>query len=103
MEVRPDDTEYRDYLLRKAQLQVDALQNEDALATLKPLLEPLAKDEFGQAACLVAYYAYKGLDRAKEAADVKQKGLAIVYYRTDEKGAQVEVTSETAKILATLP
>jgi hypothetical protein len=103
LEVVPDDLEYRDYLIRKAQLQVDSLLNEDALATLKPLLDPLVKDEFGQAACLVAYYAYKGLDRAKEAADVKQKGLAITFTRTDEKGNKVQVTSETGKILATLP
>jgi hypothetical protein len=103
MELVPDDLEYRDFLIRKAQLQVDSLQNEDALATLKPLLDPLAKDEFGQAACLVAYYADKGLDRSKDAADIKQKGLSITYTRTDEKGNQVQVTSETAKILATLP
>lgn len=103
LQVGPDDLEYRDFLIRKAQLQVDSLLNEDALATLKPLLDPLAKDEFGQAACLVAYYAWKGLDRAKEAADVKQKGLSITYTRADEKGNQVAVQSETAKILATLP
>jgi hypothetical protein len=99
----PDDLEYKDFLIRKAQLQVDSLLNEDALATLKPLLDPLAKDEFGQAACLIAYYANKGLDRSKEAAEMKQKGLSITYMRTDEKGNQVQVTSETAKILATLP
>jgi hypothetical protein len=103
IQIVPDDLEYKDYLIRKAQLQVDSLLNEDALATLKPLLDPLSKDEFGQAACLVAYYAYKGLDRSKEAADVKQKGLSITYTGTDEKGNQVLVTSETAKILATLP
>lgn len=101
--VGPDDLEYKDYLIRRAQLQVDSLQNEDALVTLKPLLDPLAKDEFGQAACLIAWYAYKGLDRSKEAADVKQKGLSIKYTATDENGNKVEVTSETAKILATLP
>jgi hypothetical protein len=103
LQVGPDDLEYKDFLIRKAQLQVDSLLNEDAIATLKPLLDPLSKDEFGQAACLVAYYAFKGLDRAKEAADAKQKGLSITYTRTDEKGNQVQVTSETAKILATLP
>jgi len=101
--VSPDDLEYKDYLIRKAQLQVDSLLNEDALVTLKPLLDPLSKDEFGQAACLVAYYAYKGLDRSKEATDVKQKGLGIKVTVKDENNNNVEVTTETANILATLP
>ncbi len=102
MNVAKDDFEYNDFLLRKAQLQVDALQYEDALATLKPFLEPLVKDAFGQAACLVAYYAYKGLNRYKEAADIKQKGLGILFYVEDEKGKKTEVQSETARILASL-
>lgn len=102
MNVMKEDFEYNDFLIRKAQLQVDALQYDDALITLKPLIEPLAKDEFGQAACLVAYYAYKGLNRNKEAADVRQKGLSIVFTVTDEKGAKVQVQSETARILAGL-
>jgi hypothetical protein len=102
MSVAKDDFEYGDFLLRKAQLQVDALQYEDALVTLKPLLEPLAKDEFGQSACLVAYYAYKGLNRHKEAADIRQKGLGIQFFVEDEKGKKTEVQSETARILASL-
>ncbi len=102
MEVAKDDLEYNDLLVRKAQLQVDALQYEDAVATVKPLLEPLVKDEFGQAGCLVAYYAYKGLNRNKEASDVRQKGLGIVFTGTDAKGNKVEVQSETARILSSL-
>jgi hypothetical protein len=101
--VGSEDLEYKDYLIRKAQLQVDSFLNEDALVTLKPLLDPLSKDEFGQAACLVAYYAYKGLDRSKEAADMKQKGLGIKITVKDENDNKVEVTSETANILSTLP
>jgi hypothetical protein len=102
MSMVKDDFEYNDFLIRKAQLQVDALQYEDALATLKPLLEPLVKDEFGQAACLVAYYANKGLNRSKEAADARQKGLGILFFVEDEKGKKTEVKSETARIFASL-
>jgi hypothetical protein len=102
MDVMKDDREYRDVLIRKAQLQVDALQYEDALATVKPLLEPLAKDEFGQASCLVAYFAYKGLNRFKEAADIRQKGLSIVFTGYDTSGNKVVVETETARILAGL-
>lgn len=102
MNVAKDDLEYNDVLIRKAQLQVDALQYDDALATLKPLLEPLAKDEFGQAACLVAYYAYKGLNRHKEAEDIKQRGLGIVFTGNDKNGNKAVVESETARILKSL-
>jgi hypothetical protein len=102
MTIARDDLEYGDFLIRKAQLQVDALQYEDALATLKPLLEPLQKDDFGQTACLVAWYAYKGLNRTKEAADIRQRGLSIVFYGEDDKGNKVVVPSETARILASL-
>jgi len=102
MSVARDDLEYGDFLIRKAQLQADALLYEDALATVKPLLEPLVKDEFGQAACLVAYYAYRGLNRSKEAAETRQKGLGIKFYGVDEKSNKVAVESETARILAGL-
>lgn len=105
MSVTKDDLEYKDFLIRKAQLQVDALQYEDALATLKPLLEPLSKDEFGQAACLIAYYAYKGLNRNKEASETRQKGLSFVLVLSDAKGNKVEVQpkeTEAGKILAGL-
>jgi hypothetical protein len=102
MSVAKDDMEFGDFLLRKAQLQVDALEYEDALATLKPLLEPLAKDEFGQAACLVAYYAYKGLNRGRDASEIKQRGLGITFLGEDDKGNKVVVESETARILAGL-
>jgi hypothetical protein len=73
------DLEYGDLLVRKAQIQMDTFQCEDALATISPLLEPLAKDEFGQAACLVAYYAYRGLNRNKEASEMRQKALSIAF------------------------
>jgi Tfp pilus assembly protein PilZ len=102
MNVVKDDLEYGDFLVRKAQLQVDSLQYEDALATVRPLLEPLAKDEFGQAACLVTYYADTGLNRNKEAADARQKGLGIQFFTEDENGKKVETQSETARILKSL-
>jgi tetratricopeptide (TPR) repeat protein len=102
MSITTDDPEYGDFLIRKAQLQVDALQYEDALTTLKPLLEPLQKDDFGQAACLVAWFAYKGLNRTREAADIRQKGLSIVFYGEDDKGNKVVVQSEAARLLAGL-
>ncbi len=102
MNVGKDDLEYGDFLVRKAQLQVDALLFEDALVTLKPLLEPLSKDEFGQAACLVAYFAYRGLNRTKDAADMRQKGLSIVFTGSDATGKQVKLETETARILADL-
>lgn len=102
MSVAKDDLEYGDFLIRKAQLQVDALQYEDALLTLKPLIEPLAKDEFGQAACLVAWYAYKGLNRAREASDMKKKGLSVVILKKDSAGNEWTAETEAARILATL-
>jgi len=100
--VTKDDFEYGDFLIRKAQLQVDALQFEDALLTLKPLLEPLQKDEFGQAACLIAWYAYKGLNRTAEALGMRQKGLSIVILRKDEAGNEQPVETEAKRILASL-
>jgi len=102
MSAARDDLEYGDFLIRKAQLQVDALMYEDALATVKPLLEPLQKDDFGQAACLVAWYAYKGLNRTKEAADIRQKGLSVVFYGEDDRGNKVAVESEASRILKSL-
>jgi hypothetical protein len=102
MGVVNDDLEYNDFLLRKAQLQVDALQYDDSLATLKPLLEPQVKDEFGQAACLVAYHAYKGLNRQKEAADIRQKGLGIETLRYDGAGNPYAVETGIAQLLADL-
>jgi hypothetical protein len=70
---------------------------------LKPLLEPLVKDEFGQAACLVAYFAFKGLNRNKEATDIRQKGLGITFLQgVDEVGKPVVVETETARILKSL-
>jgi hypothetical protein len=99
--IRPEA--YSDSLLRKGQIQVDLAEYSDALVTLKPLLDPLVKDAFGQVACLVAYHAFKGLDRPDDAAAARRNGLGIRFFRTDDKGNQVEVTSETAKILATLP
>jgi hypothetical protein len=98
--IRPEA--YSDSLLRKAQIQVDLAEYSDALVTLKPLLDPLVKDEYGQAACLIAYHAFKGLDRTDDAADARRKGLGITIFRSDS-GNPVEVTSETAKILAALP
>jgi hypothetical protein len=99
--IRPEA--YADSLLRKGQIQVDLAEYSDALVTLKPLLDPLVQDAFGQAACLIAWYAFKGLDRTDDAAAARQKGLGIRFYRTDDKGNMVEVTSETAKILSALP
>jgi hypothetical protein len=100
LNVKEGDFEYGDILVRKAQLQVDAFQYEDSLATLKPLLEPLAKDEFGQVACLVAYYAYKGLNRNKEASEMKKKGLGIVIDCPLDN--RVKVETPAAKILISL-
>jgi predicted negative regulator of RcsB-dependent stress response len=73
----PGDREYKDILIRKAQLQVDGFLFDEALATLRPLLQPLDRTEFGQAASLVAYHALAGLGRTKEAGEVKKNGLAI--------------------------
>ncbi len=86
----PATTYYQDMLVLKGQLQADAQQYGDALATLKPLLDPLAKNEYGQTACLVAYYCYKGLDQPGPAADVLKRGVAI------------DPSTETAKQLAAL-
>jgi hypothetical protein len=102
MTVQKDDLEYGDFLLRKAQLEVDAAQYEDALVTLKPLVAPLVQNEFGQTACLVAYYAYRGLNRGREAADIRQKGLAITFSTVDEKGNPVVIEPETARMLKSL-
>lgn len=102
MSVTRDDMEYNDYLLRKAQLQVDAFQYDDALVTLKPLLESLVKDEFNQAACLVAYYAYQGLNRPQDATNVRKTGLNITVLFDDSKGNLIPVETEAKRILASL-
>jgi hypothetical protein len=89
--VAKDDRAYRDILIRKAQLLVDSFQDQDALDILQPLLTPLETSEFGQAACLVAYYACLDLGKPDLAADVRRRGIGM------------DSTSPTAKILATLP
>jgi hypothetical protein len=91
LSVAKEDRAYRDILIRKAQVLVDSFQAQDALVTLQPLLTPLESSEFGQAACLVAYYAYLGLEKPALAADVRRRGIGI------------DSTSPTAKILAALP
>jgi hypothetical protein len=90
MKVDPKLPCYNDYLVLKGQVQADALEYEDSLATLKPLLDPLAQNTFGQSACLVAYHAYKGLGKATEAADIREKGIAI------------DPSTDTAKALSEL-
>jgi hypothetical protein len=90
MEVDPKLPFYNDYLILKGQVQADALEFADSLATLKPLLDPLAEDAYGQSACLIAYHAYKGLDKPAEAAAIRAKGIAI------------DPASDTAKVLSGL-
>lgn len=90
MKVDPKLPFYYDYLVLKGQVQADALEYRDSLATIAPLLEPLAQNGYGQFACLIAYYAYKGLDKPAEAADIRAKGIAI------------DPASDTAKVLSGL-
>lgn len=79
---------YNDFLVLKSQLQADALEYLDSLATITPLLEPLAQNGYGQFACLIAYHDFKNLGRAEEASDIRARGIAI------------DPASEVAKMLS---
>jgi tetratricopeptide (TPR) repeat protein len=79
---------YNDFLILKSQLQADALEYVDSLATIAPLLEPLAQNGYGQFACLIAYHDLKNLGRTEEASDIRARGIAI------------DPASEAAKMLS---
>jgi hypothetical protein len=89
--VKPGDRAYRDVLVRRAQVLVDCGAAEDALTALKPLLDPLERSEYGQAASLVAWQAWLALDNPKLAAEARQRGIGIA------------PDSPTGKLLASLP